>query len=152
MRTGANIRSMIAKVRDLWRYGIASIAALIIDIATFDLSLKILHWPWFWAAVVGFLFGAGVAYLLSVKWVFSSRVLKRQPVMEMAIFVVIGAMGLVVTEVVMLIFMEKLGLAAEPSKLTASVVSFGFNYLVRKSILFSGGFAKKTIVDKVAQP
>lgn len=151
MRARTSIRSTIAKVRDLWRYSIASVAALMIDIAVFDLSLKILHWSWFWAAIVGFSLGAGVAYLLSVKWVFPSRMLKRQPLMELAIFVAIGAMGLVVTEVVLLIFIEKLSLAAAPSKLTASVVSFGFNYFTRKSILFSGGFAKKTIINKVAQ-
>lgn len=122
---------------DLFRYFAASLLALAADTATFSVSLRLLHLPLALAATAGFVLGAAIAYLLSIRWVFRERTLARHPALEFLTFAAIGVAGLGVTQLVLWIGVTELRLLPEAVKLGAAVITFAFNYLVRKALLFA---------------
>lgn len=122
---------------DLLRYFIASLLALAADTTTLSFCLRVLHFGLGWAATLGFVLGAGVAYLLSIRWVFRQRTLERAPTLEFLTFAGIGIVGLGVTQLVLWIGVTELHLMPEVVKLAAAAITFAFNYLVRKALLFA---------------
>lgn len=129
------LRRLLAS--DLPRYFIASLIALAVDTATFSLSLRLLHLPLALAATAGFTLGALIAYLLSIRWVFRQRTLERAPTLEFLTFAAIGILGLGVTQLVLWVGVAELHLLPEAVKLAAAGITFAFNYLVRKALLFA---------------
>jgi len=130
-----NIRQRVGS--DLPRYFIASLIALGIDTAVLSIGLRLLHLSLHWAATAGFCAGALVAYALSVRWVFQRRTLAHHPGIEFLTFVAIGVAGLGVTQAVLWLGVIQLHLLPEMVKLAAAALTFAFNYLVRKGLLFA---------------
>ena len=122
---------------DFIRYFAASLLALAVDTGTLSLCLRVLHLSLAWSASIGFILGASVAYLLSIRWVFNARAFGNTPTLEFLSFVAIGIAGLGLTQLVLWLGVTRLGLLAEAVKLAAAVLTFLFNYLVRKSLLFA---------------
>lgn len=122
---------------DFVRYFAASLLALAVDTGTLSLCLRVLHLSLAWSATLGFVVGAIVAYVLSIRWVFKARAFAKVPALEFATFVGIGIAGLGITQLVLWLGVTELGLLAEAVKLVAAVVSFAFNYIVRKTLLFA---------------
>lgn len=122
---------------DLLRYFAASLIALAADLGTLSLCLRVLHFGLGWSASIGFGVGALVAYLLSIRWVFRQRAFADAPAVEFLAFVGIGITGLGITQFMLWLGVVKLHLLPEAVKLAAAVVTFLFNYLVRKTLLFA---------------
>lgn len=122
---------------DLIRYFAASLLALAVDTLLFSLGLRALHLGLALAATLGFAAGASVAYLLSIRWVFRTRTFKQSPWLEFATFAGIGVAGLGVTQLVLWLGVTELHLLPEAVKLAAAVITFFFNYGVRKGLLFA---------------
>lgn len=122
---------------DFVRYFAASLLALAVDTGTLSLCLRALHLGLAWSASIGFVAGAMVAYALSVRWVFRARACADMPALEFAAFVGIGIAGLGITQLVLWIGVTEMGLLAEAVKLGAAGISFAFNYVARKSLLFA---------------
>ena len=122
---------------DFVRYFAASLLALAADMAAMSACLRLLHAGLAWSASIGFVVGAAVAYLLSIRWVFRERTFADEPVLEFATFVGIGVAGLGVTQAVLWLGVTELGLLPELVKLAAAGVTFAFNYIARKSLLFA---------------
>jgi len=122
---------------DLSRYFAASLFALAVDLGALSLCLRVAHFGLAWSATVGFVAGAVVAYLLSIRWVFRQRAFAHAPAMEFLAFVGIGLAGLGITQLVLWIGATQLGLLAEAVKLAAAGITFAFNYMVRKALLFA---------------
>lgn len=121
---------------DLSRYFIASLLALAADIASLSACLRLLHLSLAWSASIGFALGAIVAYVLSIRWVFRDRAYGNAPALEFATFVGIGIAGLGLTQLVLWAGTSVLHLLPEAVKLAAAGLTFVFNYVVRKSLLF----------------
>ena len=121
----------------LVRYFVVSLLALVVDTATLSLCFRVLHFSLMWSATLGFVAGAVVAYALSIRWVFKERALDKVPVLEFLTFVGIGVAGLGITQFVLWLGVAKFGLLAEAVKLAAAVVTFAFNFIVRKTLLFA---------------
>lgn len=124
------------------RYAMTSGVALAIDLSTFFFLLRVLDVNPYAAAAIGFLSGLVIAYLLSTKWVFNYRRMAQQSGKEFSVFVGIGLGGLLITQGVLWVGIEKLSLSAEASKIAAVGISFAFNYIMRKVILFSRLFSR----------
>ncbi|MDQ3040579.1 MAG: GtrA family protein [Pseudomonadota bacterium] len=122
---------------DLIRYGAVSVLALAVDLGTLSLCLRLLHLSLAWSVTIGFSLGALVAYLLSIRWVFSHRAFGHAPAMELMSFVGIGVVGLGLTQMVLWIGVTQARLMPELVKLGAAAISFAFNYLIRKTLLFA---------------
>lgn len=118
-------------------YFLASLIALAIDLGSFSALMRFAAVSWFWASACGFTMGAVVAYLLSIHWVFATRRLKNSPHTEFGIFILIGLSGICLTQFLLWIGIDLLHALPELVKLAAAGVTFMFNYIVRKTFLFS---------------
>lgn len=118
------------------RYFAVSAVALACDFAIFSLSLRTGLLGWFGAGIAGFAVGLAVSYYLCIRFVFSYRQLARMPAAEFAVFALVGLVGIIVTELVLWLGIDRLGLNAELSKLAAAGASFICNYLLRRGLLF----------------
>ena len=125
-------------VPDLVRYFGASLLALIADLATLSACLRLLGMDLHWAATAGFVVGVAVTYALCILWVFPKRTYARTPTLEFATFAAIGVAGLGVTQLVLWLGVTRFGGLPELVKLGAAGATFVFNYVVRKTLLFTG--------------
>lgn len=124
-------------------YLAASAVALAADLAMFYL----LSWwlgGWYYAAAAGFIVGSVVAYVISVRWVFARRAVSSASA-ELAIFVLIGCLGLLVVQGVMWLCIEWLGMPGGIARLVAVGFSFTSNFVLRKSILFRSRLRDRAI-------
>lgn len=119
------------------RYFVVSLIAFVLDLAVFSVSLRLMALPWAMAATLGFVVGVLAAYTLSVRFVFANRKLRQTPLTEMLTFSLVGLGGLGVTQLVLWLGIEHLRFNPELSKFCAAGVTFIFNFVVRKLVLFS---------------
>ena len=117
------------------RYFIASGVAFVVDAGTLFLLTHFIGLHYLVSAAVGFILGLLTIYLLSVRWVFSTRRIHNKH-HELMLFTVIGIGGLGVNELGMYFLTEILLLHYMFSKLLVSFLVFSWNFGVRKLILF----------------
>jgi putative flippase GtrA len=118
------------------RYFGASVVALAIDAALYSALIRLLGVHYLVAAPAGFAVGVVVVYALSTRWVFPERRLK-DPGSEFAIFVFVGMAGMLINQISIYLFVERLDMFYEAAKLSAAVATFGFNFVGRKLLLFT---------------
>jgi len=126
----------VAKSAELFRYLIASLLALLVDVGLLLLLTQIFGIHYLAANAISFVSGSIVAYLVSTNWVFATRRLDSKP-LEYLIFVLIGVFGLGVNEASMWVCMEILIWSLLPAKLISAGMSFLFNFALRKAVLFN---------------
>lgn len=119
---------------ELARYFVASAVALGVDTGLYALGLHLgLGYPL--AAILSFLGGLTVAYLISVRWAFRTRRLRNARI-EFIVFAAIGVLGLLLTESLLWLQIDVLAFGPVPAKLAASCGVFLFNFGARKLVLF----------------
>lgn len=123
------------RVLELMKYGFGSAIALAVDLALLILLTELAGIAPLWSAFFGFCAGLITIYLVSISWIFETRTLDNR-YLEMAIFAVIGVVGLGLNQVFMLIFMEVAALGYFYAKLLTIGLVFGFNFIARQSLLF----------------
>lgn len=121
-------------MNELVRYFVASLIALLVDMSSLLLLSQFMHY--LWAATVGFLLGAATSYLLSVRWVFRHRRLAAFPKTEFAAFAAVGVVGLGINNLAIFVAVEHVGLSLLAAKAVAAVLTFSFNFGLRKWGLF----------------
>lgn len=118
------------------RYGLASVAALAIDMGAF-LTLLALHVMPAIASAIGYGFGIVAHWLLSSRKVFADSVAESgiQRARQKALFVVSALIGLAVTTGIVGVIAA---LHGDPrlAKLLAIVVSFTITWMLRKHLVF----------------
>jgi len=120
------------------KYAAASAVALGADYAVLLCLTRFAGWHYLWANAVSFLTGAIIAYVLSVRFVFSAhRLHSRQ--LEIIGFVLIGLVGLAVSELVLFITVGRLGIDLVIAKALAAGCSFIANFALRRQLLFRAG-------------
>lgn len=87
-------------------------------------------------AVIAFFIGLAVNYLLSKLLVFKMENARTGAISEFAIYALIGAVGLGITEVLLWLQVEVLGFNEIIAKLAASVITLIWNFAARKIILY----------------
>lgn len=133
---------------DLWRYGILSALALGLDWGLLVL-LVALGANYLIAAATSFTAGMLLAYFGSVRFVFRDR-RNKPPLAEALGFFVIGFLGLGVNVLLLFIFVKWFGLSAGVAKAPTVVGVFIFNFVARRTLLFTGALAPKSIVAEIA--
>ena len=119
---------------ELLRYVAVSGAALAVDTTGILVAANFVHY--LWATTLGFVLGAVTSYTLSVHWVFRHRRLATSPKTEFAAFAAIGLAGLALNNLVIYSAIEHAELSLMAAKAVAAVLSFFFNFGVRKWGLF----------------
>lgn len=94
------------------------------------------------AAAAGFLVGVTVNYLLSKVLAFAGMQARVSKEAELAIFLLISLMGLGLTELLMYLFTDKLGMHYMLSKAVAAVIVFLWNFFAKK-VLYRKNPAEK---------
>lgn len=129
----ARLRLMAA---DLIRYGLASALALAVDYGLLLLLSKSFGVAYLTAAALGFLAGMAIAYVLSITIVFKNRRNVRAS-LEAASFVAIGLAGLALNQLMIWALVAHAGLDVAIAKAPTAGVVFMFNFLARRSLLFT---------------
>jgi putative flippase GtrA len=114
---------------------IASVLALLVDFCVLELCLRVAGMSPIAAAVVGYLAGGVLQYVLCSVWVFSTSL--KSDALGFVAFTILSLVGLGITWVVMLIAHEWLGTPVELAKCAAVGLAFTWNFLSRKYLLFN---------------
>ena len=112
----------------------ASVLALIVDFAILEFCVRSVGLPAVLSAILGYLAGGVLQYLLCSLWVFSTA-LKSDAVGFLA-FTVLSLVGLGITWIVVLLGYDYAGLPIEFAKGGAVGLAFTWNFLSRKYLLF----------------
>ena len=118
-----------------WKYLVASIAALAVDYGLLVSLTEVGHLHYLLSAAIGFSAGLAVTYILSITFVFRERRYSRGA--ELAGFLAIGLIGLGLNELLLKGMVEGLGLHYTWAKIPAAGISFMFNFITRRLLLFT---------------
>ncbi len=127
-------RRLPVGLRELGLYGLASAAALAVDWGL----LLVLHGAgvnYLVATAIGFSAGIAVTYFLSISVVFRHRPIADRK-REFAGFLGVGIAGLVLTQLLMALWVERLAMAPGLAKIPTAGLVFVFNFTVRRALLF----------------
>lgn len=127
---------LIVLFHESWKYFLVSALSLAVDLALFWFLVKKAQVFYLSANVVSVSAGLIVNYVLSVAFVFKERRLKSRWA-EFAGFVVIGLLGLAVNEAGVAILIGMVRLPIVIGKIGAAGISFVFNFVVRRAVLFT---------------
>ncbi|MBR5905015.1 MAG: GtrA family protein [Bacteroidales bacterium] len=127
-------RSDDVKVQ-VFRYGIAGLTAATVDTGLLALLTELFgeNLLLLWTAIA-FACGLATTYILSIKWVFSNRTMSQAA--ELTIFIIIGLVGLGLTELLVWVFAIKLEWHYLLAKITAATTVFIWNFTAKKLLLF----------------
>ncbi len=118
------------------RYVVVGGVAFVVDFAALFALTEYLHIYYLVSSALAFILGSVVNYRMAIAWVFHHRALDNKTA-ELAAYVAIGVMGLLLNTVLLWFFTEVAGLLYLYSKAWAAILIFGFNFGVRKLVLFS---------------
>jgi putative flippase GtrA len=120
---------------DLLAYGLGSAAALALDVSILSLLTRV-GMQYLISAAFGFTAGLCCIYLISVKVVFRTR-RRTAPSAEFLWFVITGALGLALNELVIFTFVTAVQFTIVEAKFFAACIVFLFNFFMRRRFLFS---------------
>lgn len=118
----------------LTRYLAASVLSLCVDMGLF-LTMVWLGLSPAWSAILGYIAGIAVHWLLSVRFVFHSGATVAPTPTQRIQFLLSGLMGVAITGATVSL-LTSLGLVAALAKIIAVAISFTTLYLVRKHVVF----------------
>lgn len=129
----------LAPTQNLWiqllRYGFVGGVAFLADFGTLALLHHGLRLNQYVATAVAFFVGLLVNYLLS-KWAVFHQDAACGKTAEFITYAVIGVIGLGLTELLIWLLHEKLGLAVLVAKAIAAVLVLLWNFAARRCILY----------------
>jgi putative flippase GtrA len=117
------------------RYAAVSACALLVDISILYILVHYFSWWYLSAATASFLLGLVAGYALCVTWVFKYRRVRDRR-LEFARFAAIGAVGVAINAAAILFAVEYLGLHFLIAKCAAAGVTFIWNFVARRQLLF----------------
>ena len=112
---------------------IVSIAALAIDFSLLEICVRLLGLSAIVGAIIGYLAGTVLQYVLCTFWVFARR---KSDGMGIVIFTALSLVGLGITWVVIAICHDGAGMSIEAAKFVAISLAFTWNFLSRKYLVF----------------
>lgn len=139
------------------KFAIAGAIATAVDFVIFGFFIKIFtfQYGYMLASTMGFVCASLVSYVISIKWIFPNRAIKDRR-LEFVIFLILGAIGLLINLALFYIFIETEYLKVITvflsegihriypldlgdlwvSKIAITVIVFFWNFFARKIILF----------------
>lgn len=119
----------------LFRYTFVGGTAFIVDFISLYILTDFFGVYYLTSAALAFLLGLIVNYVLSIKWVFNRRTVKKKW-FEFAIFLIIGVIGLALNQFFIWFFTEEIHSYYLLSKIFATLLTYLWNFFVRKFTLF----------------
>ena len=119
---------------ELFRYGMVSAVALIVDLGCLLLLAQLLHY--LLAATLSFILGGVAAYFLSVRFVFQYRKFDRVST-ELSLFIALGLVSLLINAALISLGVSHWSLSLPFAKMLAASGTFTSNFILRKWLLFT---------------
>lgn len=130
-----------------FRYCFVGGLAFIVDAGSLTLLVELAHLDEILSAVIAFILGLTLNYMLSTLWIFKNSKIENK-IGEFLAFVVIGIVGLIMNIAIIWFFRDYIGprqlLKFIPidkyyiiGKLTSTIIVFMWNFLARKFIIFN---------------
>ena len=126
---------MITEFKEALRYGTASAFALVVDMSMLWGLVNFASFGYVIAASISYLTGAVVVYQLSIRLVFKHHRLEDRRA-ELGAFVAIGIAGLAINSTVIFVMAHYLEVHYLVAKCAAAGLTFSFNYIGRRQLLF----------------
>jgi putative flippase GtrA len=120
----------------LFRYTLVGGLAFLVDYSSLFLLKEFGGLHYLWAAALAFILGVVTNYCLSVTWVFGKRAVQNRQI-EFLIFALLGVLGLGMNELAMFLLTSVAGLHYLVSKLVSTAITYAWNFISRKTLLFS---------------
>jgi putative flippase GtrA len=112
-----------------------SLVAFSADFGLLALLTEVGGLHYLFSAGISFLVGTAISYALSVLWVFERRRISSRA-LELAIFVLVGVVGLGLNEALLWALTDLLGIYYLASKILAASLIFFWNFAARRYVLF----------------
>ena len=119
-----------------FRYVFVGGIATIADWGVLYLLTECAHMNHLVAAVFSFIAGLVVNFILSKLLVFKANEARTNAWMEFVGYAIIGVVGLGITELIMYLLTNRMGLHYMASKAVATVIVLIWNYVARKKIIY----------------
>ncbi len=120
----------------LIRYTFVGGISFLIDFGTLALFTECFGVYYLLSAIIGFVFGLSVNYLLSIIWVFNNSSIGSR-FFEILFFTAIGIIGLALNELFIWTFTDKLNAHYLLSKNITAIIVCLWNFFARKYLLFN---------------
>lgn len=127
-----------AIVADAWRFALVGLLATIVDVGVLNLLYYHLHRPSYQAVFFGYLAGTVVAYIINNNWTYR-RLQKALGWTAFGQYLIVSLIGLGLTELIVLVVHEHLGVAINIGKLVAVVIVFFWNFFANRLTTFRSG-------------
>jgi len=135
-------------LRQMIRFALVGAVATVFDYAVLLILYDVFHVSQWISVAAGYGVGLIVCYILSIVWVFPYRSISNKHI-EFAVFIIIGVVGLVLTEIVVEVTLRIMSLTPNltaslggavrlsAAKLIAIIIVFFFNFRARKVTMFT---------------
>ncbi len=121
----------------MFRYLFVGGGAFIVDSGSLAL-FELIGVNLYISVALGFILGLVANYALSKAFVFKAEKSKVSSRAEFIIYGIIGVIGLVITELLMMLMVDKIGIHFLVSKIIAAAIVLVWNFVARKLILYRG--------------
>lgn len=125
----------------MFRTLVTGVAAFLLDMLVLWVLTEYVGLYYLVSGAVSALIAGLFSFALSSFWVFHKRE-KKNSLLRFVIFTAIGALGLGVNIAAMWLFTDIVGLYYMVSKVAAQIISFLFNFFLRKLYVFEGGVGR----------
>ena len=124
------------QLRQFALYGVASVTALAVDYGLLIFLAEYVGFHYLISASISFLVGGIVVYFASILHIFDQRRLSNKSI-EITSFMAIGVVGLAMNGLLIWAITEGTPISYQLAKLPTAGIVFLFNYVARRSLLFS---------------
>lgn len=121
-------------IQQILKFGIVGVICTIIDFGVTILLKEVFHTWYLFANGAGFTVSVVVNYILSMKYVFRGKK-GANKIKEFIIFAVLSIIGLLLSELIMWIAVDRMQLHYVLSKVGATALVMIFNFVTRKIFL-----------------
>lgn len=125
------VNKYFALLRDMFKYGFVSSAALAVDVGLLYILVEYMHSHYLYAASVAFICGLAVNYTLGKRYVFKES--KLPPLQEFIWYALIGVIGLLLNDFILYVLVL-LNLWYLYAKAVSVALVFFFNFFARRGL------------------
>ena len=125
-------------IRQIFKFGIVGFVCTVIDYVLMVIFTDFFNINYLVSCAASFIISTVFNYVLSMRFVFASSAgyTKRT---EFTLFVIMSAIGLVLTEILMLFFVERIKIHYMISKIIVTAIVMVYNFVTRKVVFEKRG-------------
>ena len=120
-------------IKQILKFGVVGGIAFLIDYSLLYVLTEYAKIPVLYSSVISFSVSVIFNYILSTKWVFSTK--HKQTLKDFVIFVLLSVVGLGINQLIMYLGINKLNIYYMIVKLFATAIVMVYNFITRKLII-----------------